>query len=75
MKAVVVDFDGRSIKTLMEPKKLHSAFVHACAQTFNNAPNGRTIQMAVYRMHKSGLAVNGCMAIPHEVFLHRVLCV
>ena len=67
---VVVDFDGQQFYPLAAPRKLQSAFLYTCAQTFNNAPDGRCIQMAVYRM-ESGRVANGCMTIPHDLRLHE----
>lgn len=65
---MVVEFDGEQFRPLSGVKKLQSDLLYSCAQTFHNAPDGRCIQMAVYRMD-SGTVSNGCLTIPCDLFL------
>lgn len=67
---MVVEFDGNNIKPLSKSKKLQSDFLHSCAQTFHNSPDGRCIQMAVFRIGSSEASC-GCLTVPCELTLHE----
>lgn len=67
---MTVEFDGEQFQPLSSVKKLQSDLLYSCAQTFHNAPNGRCIQMAVYRMG-AGSAFNGCLTVPCDLSLRQ----
>lgn len=67
---MVVDFDGTEIKPISESKKLQSDLLHSCAQTFHNAPDGRCIQMSVFRIGPAEASC-GCLSVPCDLTLHE----
>ena len=67
---MVVEFNGVELKPLSKSKKLQNAFLHSCAQTFNNAPNDRCIQMSVFRMGCAEASC-GCLSVPCDLTLHE----
>ncbi|QDT17946.1 glycoside hydrolase family 32 protein [Alienimonas californiensis] len=68
------DFDGKTFAADSGPHgDTHGAFY--AAQTFNNAPDGRRIQIgwlrtALYLDRFPDQTVNQCLSLPHELTLH-----
>ena len=67
---VPMDFDGEHFVPLGPAKKLQSGLLHSCGQTFHNAPDGRCVQMTVYRM-APGSVSSGCLTVPCDLTLHE----
>ena len=67
---VVGDFNGRTFTPQHKDKhRVHWGAYYA-SQTFDNAPDGRRIQMGWIRIATPGMPFNQTFSFPHELTLH-----